>query len=87
MPTTHPTLDTESKDCLANDEEHYQVGDEYNGVTYLHVILSTATAGLRANTGAIRKRLATLMAEYMQDIAKDEIPVFNNYVKKQKKRG
>ena len=79
------TLDTESKDRLANDEERYQFGDEYDGVTYLHVILSTATAGSRATAGAIRKRLATL-TEYMRDIAKDEIPVFNDYVKKQKRR-
>lgn len=79
------TLDTESKDRLANDEGRYRVGDDYDGVTYLHEILSTASAGSRATAGAIRKRLSSLV-QYMQEDAKDDIPKFNDYVKKQNRR-
>ena len=79
------TLDTASRDRLANDESKYKIGDDYDGVTYLHVILHTAAAGSRATAGAIRKDLSDL-EEYIQVTVHDDIPQFNDYVKKQRRR-
>ena len=85
------SLDTDSKDKLAAEETKYKNGaaganaNEYDGVLYLHLILTTAAAGSRATAGAIRRQMASL-AEYMQETAKDDIPVFNDHVKRLRKR-
>ena len=79
------TLDTASKDKLAQDASKYLQGTEYDGVSYLFTILSKAEASSRATASAIRKKLSKL-PEYMKTTAQDNVSAFNEHVRKQHNR-
>ena len=79
------TLDSSSKDKLAQESSKYLHGTEYDGVSYLYSILSKAEASSRATASAIRKQLSKL-PEYMKDTAQDNVSAFNQHVRKQNNR-
>jgi len=78
-------LDDISQDKLSQVDTKYRHNNKYDGVTYLHTILTKAEASSRATASAIRKQLSKL-TEYMGDKAKDNVSTFNEYVRKQNNR-
>ena len=82
------SVDAETKKTMANEFDDYTVTVQNNayqcGATYLKVLLAKAEVDTRAMAAHVRMNLIKL-PEYMKTLAKDDIKVFNDYVKEQLK--